>query len=108
LRRASQLLAILVASAALTGCGRREVPILGVIVAENQRSLDVEYGACGSPNPGISVTETDDEVRLEASVERTISTGSDDCSEIAQVALDDPLDDRRIIDASTNDTVPQP
>jgi hypothetical protein len=79
-----------------------EHPVDGVTIVDNQHLL-VGVG-CPSGLPTVTVKETRKTVRLRA----TYSATNFACLRLVHVQLASPLGTRRIIDAATGQTAPQP
>ena len=107
---AKRLLLPMVAAALLTtGCNaadepqtRSEASIYNVQGGPNATELSLQIGSCSSTAALVEVEETSSEVRLRA---RTTSDVDGDCGDGAEVALNQPLGDRVVIDASTGEQI---
>ncbi len=107
----TRLLVLVVGVLALPSClfGSRRVAVTvgqqeAVLTAPDMVELSVP--SCNG-NPAITVLEQEpDQVRVE--VETTVPgrfAGSDDCLDLVQVELDEPLGERPLVDLTTGDPI---
>lgn len=67
-------------------------------------SLVLEVDSCNG-DPAASVLEQNDQVRVEVVASTTPYRGGQDCLDIVEIALQEPLGERALVDAHTDDEV---
>lgn len=77
----------------------REAELGDARLSPDGRSIDIFVAACNPRDTDVEVDEAADEVHVLVTV--TDPSENEDCAAAATVELDDPLDDRALIDAST-------
>ena len=66
--------------------------------------LVLEVDSCNG-DPAASVLEQNDQVRVEVVASTTPYRGGQDCLDIVEIALQEPLGERALVDAHTDDEV---
>lgn len=101
MRRRTPLVAVVAAALLLPACVR-SAPVLEVEVAsEDGRELVVDVGACRA-GLQIDTDQNDERVRIAVRARG----GSGDCTQRFKLTLDEPLGDREVVDAVTEQVVP--
>ena len=92
----------MVAAALLLPACVRSAPVLEVeVTSSDGRELLVDVGACQA-SLQIDTDENDERVRIAVRARG----GGGDCSQAFRLTLDEPLGDREVIDAVTEEAVP--
>lgn len=105
-RRLTAFVAVgsLAVAAVLSGCsGTEERAIVNVFGSPSSTVLSVSIDSCNS-DPSIEVLESEEEVRLTARIENSLSD-EDDCRDSKEVRLDRALGSRVVVDGKTNRTL---
>lgn len=87
------------AVALLSGC-QVSAPVIEVWVGTDDRELLVTVDSCNR-EPEVTAVETAEEVRLHARVDRSFAVATNDCADGATVMLEEPLENRAVVDEST-------
>jgi len=89
----------------LSSCGylsddSHEVEVINAMLSSDQRTVTLAVGSCNA-EPSADVSESRREVRIRVRADRD---STDDCADSLIVHLEDPLDNRRLIDVNGGTT----
>ena len=98
---AGRVLGVVVLMCGVASCGGGGTRIVAAYGLADSTRLELSVDTCGA-EISVDVEETADEVRILAETEGGEKA---ECLDSTVVALDEPLGDRRVVDASTGDEV---
>lgn len=88
----------------VAGCGA-DAPTIDIVYGDPESTrLEVSVNTCNR-NPTVDAEETSEEVRLTVTADEPSGDGEEDCMDYAVLALETPLGDRIVVDASTDQQV---
>jgi hypothetical protein len=102
LSAAGRILWVVVLACGVASCGADGTRIVDAYGLPDSSSLELSIDTCGATVKSVDVEETAEEVRI--SVETEGGEGPE-CLDSTVAELDEPLGDRRVVDASTGNEV---
>ncbi len=98
--------ALLAGLLAFSSCGRSDRDVLAASISDNDRLLVVEVDTCNEPSTEVDVVESADDVLITANSDSSFGCGGrDDCLDVIEVTLDEPLGDRTVTDGNSGEAV---
>ena len=83
--------------------GTRDAEVQSYAVANDGDTLVFQVNTCNEESTAVTIIELENAVIVTARTDRSFSCGSDDCSDLRPVELNEPLGDRLVVDDDDNE-----